>query len=161
MFCSSEHLHVILIWIWTKSLSIQESLSLSLSTSGVMNQIRRVKGSILTLMVRSQSFSDSCKTSKPYIIMDRLTTVIAEVLDNRYAYWSCWTIIRCRSEMLFLSLSFCLLTDPVLWAFLHHSYDPWWWRPLMSCFLESLYGWVGDWWRSNQWQHRIFYSSVN
>ena len=31
------------------------------STLGVMNQIRRVKGAMLTFMVRSPSFPDSCK----------------------------------------------------------------------------------------------------
>ena len=27
---------------------------------------------------------------------------------------ACWTVVRCRPEKLFLSLSFCLLTEPVL-----------------------------------------------
>ena len=41
---------------------------------------------------------------------------------DTYASRSFWTIIRCRSEMLFLSLSFCLLTDPVLQTFLLHCH---------------------------------------
>ena len=32
---------------------------------------------------------------------------------------SCWTIVGYRSAMFFLSLSFCLLTEPVLWTILY------------------------------------------
>ena len=134
------------------------------SILGVMNQIRRLKGAMLTLMFRSPSFTDSCKKtfqktlhqnppaswairqwykkvrsagsvkrqkeSESKNIPDRYPTIfqrviqqqvntLAEALDSGYAHWSRGTIIGCRSEMLFLSLSSCLLTDPVLRPFLY------------------------------------------
>ena len=68
-----------------------------------------------------KSISDRCLTIAQQVVQQQVNT-FAEALDNAYASWSCWTIIECRSEMLFLSLSFCLLTEPVLRTFLCHCH---------------------------------------
>ena len=53
---------------------------------------------------------------------------------------ACLTVAYCRSEMLFPSLSFCLLTEPVLRAFLYHCHtvdgDGGFWS---NVFWKSLY----------------------
>ena len=53
-------------------------------------------------------------------VVQQQFNTLADALDNGYASWSCWTIVGCRSEMLFLSLSFCPLTEPVLRILLYH-----------------------------------------
>ena len=65
-----------------------------------------------------KSISDRC----PITVQQQVIT-LAVTLDNAYASWSCSTIIGCWSEMLFLSLSFCLLTDPVLRTFCTTAHD--------------------------------------
>ena len=66
-----------------------------------------------------KSISDRYPTIVQQVVQEQVNTLV-ESLDNGYASWSCWIIIGCWSEMLLLSLSFCLLTDPMLQAFLYH-----------------------------------------
>ena len=77
-----------------------------------------------------KNISDLCPTIDQQVVQLQVNTS-AEALDNEYAPWSCWTIIGCRSEMLFLSLSFCLwqirCSEPfcttVVWPMMMEAFD--------------------------------------
>ena len=81
----------------------------------------------------SSTFSTRFSTLQQQVI------TLAEVLDNGYAFWSCWIIVGCRSEMLFLSFSFLIWQwrcfDPFLYLLTTVV-----WPMMMECF-DVMFSW--------------------